>query len=105
MKRLSRPVLVAAVSVVQLGLVGVGVAEPLSARFFGTEVVLRVAPADSLEPVPGSYVDLSYPDLERLMPDPDGSGRIDPPAAPRGRGVGGDLDDQDATGHAEVPGV
>ncbi|PID53296.1 MAG: hypothetical protein CSA58_06225 [Micrococcales bacterium] len=74
---MSRPVLVAAVCVVQLGLLGVAMAEPLSARLMGTEVVLRVAPIDPFDPVPGSYVDVGYPDLERSMPDPEGREQID----------------------------
>lgn len=59
----SRPVRVAAVSAVQLVLVGVAVAPQLSARFTGDEYRLAVAPIDPIDPFRGAYVDLSYPGL------------------------------------------
>lgn len=59
----SRAVRVGVVVLAQLGLVGVAVWAPLSARVAGEEVLLRVEPVDPLDPFRGAYVDLSYPDL------------------------------------------
>ncbi|MDO5502244.1 MAG: GDYXXLXY domain-containing protein [Actinomycetia bacterium] len=42
------------------------VAPQLSPRIMGTEVTLKVAPLDPIEPFRGAYVSLDYPDL----PDP-----------------------------------
>lgn len=78
MIRLSRPVLVAAVCAVQLALVGVAVAAPLSARLTGEEVRLRVAPVDPIDPFRGAYVDLGYPDLAGSLPTP---GTVEPSAS------------------------
>ncbi|MEZ5091238.1 GDYXXLXY domain-containing protein [Nocardioides sp.] len=60
---------VAAVLVVQLGLVAVGVAPQVSARTTGEEYLLRVQPYDPIDPFRGAYVDLSYPDLALNVPD------------------------------------
>lgn len=54
---------VAALLVVQLGLVAAGVAPQLSARTTGDEYLFRVEPFDPIDPFRGAYVDLSYPDL------------------------------------------
>ncbi|HYN29319.1 MAG TPA: GDYXXLXY domain-containing protein [Dermatophilaceae bacterium] len=70
-----RPVLVAAVCALQLGLVGVGVAAPLSARLTGEQVRLRVAPVDPVDPFRGAYVALDYPDLPLSPVAADGSSR------------------------------
>ena len=51
------------VAVTQLALVGVGVAPQLSARVAGEAYVVRVAPADPIDPFRGAYVALDYPDL------------------------------------------
>jgi len=50
-------------AVLQLGLVAVAVAAPLSARLTGEEYLLEVAPVDPIDPFRGAYVALSYPDL------------------------------------------
>ncbi len=54
---------IAIVAVAQLALVGVAVAPQLSARAFGDEYRMRVAPVDPIDPFRGAYVDLGYPDL------------------------------------------
>lgn len=54
---------VAAVVAVQLALVVVAVAAPLSARLTGQEVLLEVAPVDPVDPFRGAYVALTYPGL------------------------------------------
>lgn len=56
-------VVLAAVLVVQLVLALLAVLPQLSPRVSGTEVTLRVAPVDPIDPFRGSYVDLAYPDL------------------------------------------
>ena len=53
----------AIVVIVQLALVGVGVAPQLSARAAGEEYRMRVAPVDPIDPFRGAYVTLAYPDL------------------------------------------
>lgn len=53
----------AVVLVVQLALVGAAVAGQLSARLTGTEITLRVAGVDPMDPFRGAYVALGYPDL------------------------------------------
>ncbi len=63
----TRPRRVAVATLVQLGLVPIAVAAPLSARLTGDEYVLEVAPLDPIDPFRGAYVALDYPDL------PDGS--------------------------------
>lgn len=55
----------AAVVVVQAGLVGVAVAPQLMARVTGETYQLRVAPLDPIDPFRGAYVTLDYPDLQR----------------------------------------
>lgn len=66
----SRTVRVAAAVVVQLLLVGVAVWVPLSVRFTGDEVLLRVGVLDTWEPFGDAYVELDYPDLpEREFPE------------------------------------
>jgi uncharacterized membrane-anchored protein len=55
----------AVVVIVQLALVGVGVAPELSARATGEEYRMRVAPVDPIDPFRGAYVTLDYPDLSR----------------------------------------
>lgn len=59
-------VILAGVLLVQLTLVLLAVLPQLSPRVSGTEVTLRVAPIDPIDPFRGAYVDLAYPDL----PDP-----------------------------------
>ncbi len=54
---------VAAVLVVQLALVALGVAPQLSARATGDEYLFRVELFDPIDPSRGAYVDLAYPDL------------------------------------------
>jgi uncharacterized membrane-anchored protein len=51
------------VAAVQLALVGVAVAGPLSARVTGEEYLLKVLPVDPVDPFRGAYVSLSYPTL------------------------------------------
>jgi uncharacterized membrane-anchored protein len=51
------------VGAVQLALVGVAVAGPLSARFAGDEYLLTVEPVDPVDPFRGAYVALGYPTL------------------------------------------
>lgn len=58
-----RPLVIAAVALVQLGCVGAAVAPRLSARLTGDSYVVRVAPVDPLDPFRGAYVHLTYPDL------------------------------------------
>ena len=53
----------AALLLVQLGLVGLGVYPQLSARVTGDEITLRVRPLDPIDPFRGAYVALGYPDL------------------------------------------
>ena len=60
MKRIAT---VAALAVVQLGLVGVAVAPQLSARMSGESYLMTVAPLDPIDPFRGAYVTLDYPDL------------------------------------------
>lgn len=48
---------------VQLALVGAATADQLSARIFGEDYLMRVAPLDPIDPFRGAYVELSYPDL------------------------------------------
>lgn len=59
------PVL-AGVIAVSLLLVGLVVMPQLSPRVSGTEIQLRVAPFDPIDPFRGAYVDLGYPDLPEL---------------------------------------
>lgn len=59
----SRTGRVALASVVQLALVPLVVAGPLSARLTGDEYLLAVAPVDPVDPFRGAYVALSYPGL------------------------------------------
>lgn len=56
-------VLTLTVAVVQLALVGVGVAPQLSAHLRGDSYLLAVAPLDPIDPFRGAYVSLDYPDL------------------------------------------
>ncbi|NGN93759.1 GDYXXLXY domain-containing protein [Nocardioides sp. KC13] len=56
---------VALVCVLDLGLVGLAVADQLSARLTGEEIRLRVEPVDPIDPFRGAYVDLGYPDISR----------------------------------------
>jgi uncharacterized membrane-anchored protein len=56
----------AIVGLAGLTLVGVAVYPQLSARLTGEEITLRVAPVDPIDPFRGAYVDLQYPDLDRL---------------------------------------
>ena len=64
------PIKIAIVAVAQLALVGVAVAPQLSARAFGDEYRMRVAPVDPIDPFRGAYVDLGYPDLRLTEDDP-----------------------------------
>lgn len=59
----SRTGLVAIATLVQLALVPVAVAGPLSARVTGDEYLLEVAPLDPIDPFRGAYVALDYPGL------------------------------------------
>ena len=63
MKITSRTGMVAAATLVQLALVPLAVAGPLSARLTGEEYLLEVAPVDPIDPFRGAYVALSYPGL------------------------------------------
>lgn len=56
----------AIVGLAGLALTGVAVYPQLSARLIGDEITLRVAPIDPIDPFRGAYVDLQYPDLNRL---------------------------------------
>ena len=56
----------ATVGLTGLALAAVGVYPQLSARLTGDEIRLRVAPVDPIDPFRGAYVDLQYPDLNRL---------------------------------------
>jgi len=56
----------ATVGLTGLALTAVGVYPQLSARLTGDEIRLRVAPVDPIDPFRGAYVDLQYPDLDRL---------------------------------------
>jgi uncharacterized membrane-anchored protein len=62
----------AVVALAGLAVTGVAVYPQLSARLTGDEITLRVAPIDPIDPFRGAYVDLQYPDLNRL-----GGGRDD----------------------------
>ena len=57
---------IAAVAATGLALTAVAVYPQLSARLTGEEIQLRVAPVDPIDPFRGAYVDLRYPDLNRL---------------------------------------
>jgi uncharacterized membrane-anchored protein len=59
----SRTARVVAAVAVQLALVPLAVAGPLSARLTGQEVLLEVAPVDPVDPFRGAYVALTYPGL------------------------------------------
>ncbi len=59
----SRTGRVAVASLIQLALVPLAVAGPLSARLTGEEYLLEVAPVDPIDPFRGAYVALSYPGL------------------------------------------
>jgi uncharacterized membrane-anchored protein len=59
----SRAGRVAVTCLVQLALVPLAVAGPLSARLTGEEYLLEVAPLDPVDPFRGTYVALSYPGL------------------------------------------
>ena len=70
----SRAARTAAAVAVQLALVSLAVAGPLSARLTGEEYVLDVAPVDPIDPFRGAYVALSYPGLPQPAEiDPDGA--------------------------------
>ena len=62
--RISRTASIAAAVSLQAVLVVVAVAPRLSARVFGDEYLVRVAPVDPIDPFRGAYVTLDYPDLE-----------------------------------------
>ena len=59
----SRTGRVAMATLVQLALVPLAVAGPLSARLTGEAYLLEVAPVDPIDPFRGAYVALSYPGL------------------------------------------
>lgn len=63
-------VVLGVVLLVQLLLALLAVLPQLSSRVSGTEITLRVAPVDPIDPFRGAYVDLAYPDL----PDPGSTG-------------------------------
>lgn len=60
---MNKPITLAAVVLVQAGLVGAAVAPQLSARVAGDTYHFRVAPLDPIDPFRGAYVTLDYPDL------------------------------------------
>lgn len=60
----SRTARVVAVVLIQFGIVGLAVADQLSARLTGEEYQFRVEPLDPHDPFRGAYVTLSYPDLQ-----------------------------------------
>lgn len=60
-------IVLGAVLLAQLLIAGLAVLPQLSPRVSGTEIQLRVAPVDPIDPFRGAYVALGYPDL------PDGS--------------------------------
>lgn len=62
-------VLLSGVLAFQLLLVGLVIAPQLSPRISGTEIALRVAPVDPIDPFRGAYADLDYPDLPRERQD------------------------------------
>lgn len=64
---------IAVLVIVQLALVGLGVAPQLWARAAGEEYRMRVAPVDPIDPFRGAYVTLDYPDLSHR----DGSSSAD----------------------------
>lgn len=66
--------LLAAVLLAHLLVTAVILTPQLSPRLSGTEVTLRVAPVDPIDPFRGAYVDLDYPDL----PQPRGDGSLAP---------------------------
>jgi uncharacterized membrane-anchored protein len=72
-----------AVAAVQLALVGVAVAGPLSARLTGDEYLLKVLPVDPVDPFRGAYVSLNYPTLYGPAGQNDSGGS---PAAPGEQG-------------------
>lgn len=59
----SRTGRVAVASLVQLALVSLAVAGPLSARLTGQDYLLEVDPVDPMDPFRGAYVALTYPGL------------------------------------------
>jgi uncharacterized membrane-anchored protein len=59
----SRTRRVAVAALVQLAILPIAVAGPLSARLTGEEYLLEVAPVDPIDPFRGAYVALSYPGL------------------------------------------
>lgn len=62
--------LLAGVLAIQLLIVGLAVAPQLSPRVSGTEIALRVAPFDPIDPFRGAYADLDYPDLPQVNRGP-----------------------------------
>ena len=64
----SRTARVVAVSLLQLALVPVALADRLSPRLTGDEYLLEVAPVDPIDPFRGAYVALSYPGLPDRVP-------------------------------------
>jgi uncharacterized membrane-anchored protein len=72
----SRSGRVALAALVQLALIPLAVAGPLSARLTGEEYLLEVAPVDPVDPFRGAYVALTYPGLPEPRPRAgvDGSG-------------------------------
>ena len=70
---------VAVAVLLQLALVPLAVAGPLSARLTGEEYLLEVAPVDPIDPFRGAYVALDYPglpDRHRLSPRDSGGGNV-----------------------------
>jgi uncharacterized membrane-anchored protein len=58
------PIRIAVVLLAQLALVGVVLVPQLSARATGENYLFRVEPYDPVDPFRGTYVDLTYPDLQ-----------------------------------------
>jgi uncharacterized membrane-anchored protein len=58
------PLRIAVVLLAQLALVGVVLVPQLSARATGDEYLFQVEPYDPVDPFRGTYVDLTYPDLQ-----------------------------------------
>lgn len=59
----TRPRRVAAATLVQLALLPIAVAAPLSARLTGEDYAFAVEPLDPIDPFRGAYVALGYPGL------------------------------------------
>ncbi len=80
-----RLAVVAAVAVLQLGLVGFAVAPQLSSRATGADYLMEVRPLDPIDPFRGAYDTLDYPGLRQpggSMPPSMDDGRSGPVYVP-----------------------